>query len=243
MEILNPVDHTDIRLLPGMTEAFDSAEQMCPVVPSEFGSAFREFPIFITKNQETGQFEFKLLVGLDQGENLFLNGDAWSASYLPLHYGRLPFSIGLQRLKGKAPQRVITFDPESTLISLSEGDRIFTPDGQPTERLNHVNTILAELYEGVEQSKSLIETLIQHDLIEPVDVRIELEDREPLIFEGLYSVSEERLGSLDEQVGNEFERRGVLRAIQLMQDSLTQLDNLIRRKTLKEVASSQSNRQ
>lgn len=69
---------------------------MVPAYPSEFAELQREYPIFLRRDADTGGWQSVALLGFEQHENLFLQGDRWNAAYLPGAAAKGPFLIGFQ---------------------------------------------------------------------------------------------------------------------------------------------------
>src|SRR3546814_20872361 len=61
--------------------------------PAEFRSVQAHYPIVFRATGDDG-FQPIALFGLREGENLFLDGDRWDATCLPLAVERQPFLLG-----------------------------------------------------------------------------------------------------------------------------------------------------
>ncbi|MEL4474484.1 SapC family protein, partial [Shewanella algae] len=78
---------------------------LVPLVADEIRQVAGQFPVFLAKDGETGQFYPAALLGLEPQENLFWNGTALEADVLPLNLLRLPFFVG-----GEGEEAVICID-------------------------------------------------------------------------------------------------------------------------------------
>jgi hypothetical protein len=228
-ETLDNVAHQALRIVEGYGDDCLPPVQMVPVVPSEFSEACRSFPIFLTKNTNTGAFEFSVLLGLDQGENLFVGDDgAWDADYVPLHIRRLPFAIG-----DRGGERVITIDVASPRISAHRGEPIFLEHGGHAPLLQRMQDVLDQLLAGTEQVHTLVQLYLTLNLIEPVEVKVRLDDGQMLIFEALYTVNDEKLTKLTDDQAGEMNRNGALKLAYLLSLSLGNIAKLTKRKNLR----------
>jgi len=82
---------------------------------SELATLIHEYPIFITKNPNTGQFLFSALLGIDSGQNLFIQNNVWKAKYIPLDVMRRPFQAMLQE-EGNFSNGRIAIDIDNPVV-------------------------------------------------------------------------------------------------------------------------------
>jgi hypothetical protein len=82
----------------------------------------------------------------------------------------------------------------------------------------------------VEMTKLFIARLLELKLIEPVDVEVELEDGTMRRCVGLYTINQEMLSRLPDEVVVELYRRGYMRLIHYMIASQKQVAVLARKK-------------
>ena len=94
--LLDNVTHKDLRVKTGYSAEFGDSINLALVFPTEFTFVQREYPILFQKDSN-GEFQAVALLGLDKGENLFLDKDGWNARYVPAVQRRGPFLIGLHR--------------------------------------------------------------------------------------------------------------------------------------------------
>ncbi len=95
MALLNNIDHPDLKVITRFDAAYGDSVNQAAVYPTEFSELQREYPIFFRKDEE-GAFYCVILLGLDKGENLFLDGARWQARYVPAIHQRGPFMLGFQ---------------------------------------------------------------------------------------------------------------------------------------------------
>ena len=221
--------HRYVRIRSGYGANLWPPHQMVPVVPSEFASASGCYPIFLTKQGTTGLFEFSVLLGIATGENLFIDAAGNWDGYVPLNVRRHPFGISTRSegLTASERRNLITIDLESPRVSDREGDLIFSERGGHGVILQRANAALAALFDGTSQSAQLTELLLEFDLVEPIQVSAALDSGEVFKFEALYTVNEERLRALPDQVAGEFSRSGAFKLIYLQLQSLQKFDALV----------------
>ena len=212
--------HRNLRIKAGPSAGLGDAQRFAPVVPSEFTQMATTCPLFFSKDGETGAFYCGAMLGFDEGENLFL-GDGDYHGHRPLSLQRMPFYTAGSDL---------ALDLDHPRVSQDDGAAVFDADGRPTPYLESVMASFRQLHVGQEQSRVFIETLLQHDLIEAVELDIAFDDGAHHHIRGLYTINREAFDGLSDALVVEFFRRGYLLLIHTMIVSQKQLPALIARR-------------
>jgi hypothetical protein len=223
--LLNNIDHGDLKVLTGHGPAFGDDINQVLIFPTEFEDIQREYPIFFRRDAN-GDFQSVALLGLDRDENLFLEGGAWQARYVPAIQQRGPFSIGLQDPASGA-EPMIHVDLDHPRVSRTEGEPLFLPAGGNSPLLQHIARMLGVVLDGLEVSKPMFAAFESLDLLEPVAVEIQLDDRQRYDLPNLHTIAPARLAALK---GEELERlhaAGLLRAAYFVMSSLGNVNRLI----------------
>ncbi len=221
--LLNNVDHADLRVITRCGSEFGDLVNQALVLPTEFDAVQREYPILFRKDAN-GEYQAVALLGLDRDENLYIDGDRWTARYVPASLQRGPFSIGVG---GSAAGPMIHIDLSHPRVSREEGEPLFLPAGGNAPYLQRMARVLGVIYDGLEVSRPFFAALDQLNLIEPVALEIGLNDREAYDLPGVYTISHERLAALG---GADLERlnaSGVLRAAYAVLSSLGNVERLV----------------
>lgn len=232
-ELLNNITHKDLRVATRFGREFGDETGMVPAFPTEFAELQREYPIFLRKDREEGQWQAVALLGLDMKENLFLQGDRWNASYLPGSMARGPFLIGFQeqRIDGELRREpVIHVDMDHPRVASGDGERVFMPHGGNSPYLEHVSSVLRGIRDGVEAGKAMYAAFEAHALIEPVKLDLQIDEHHRVSLDGLYGIDRGRLASLDAGALHELHRAGYLEGAFLMLASLHNLRRLMAEK-------------
>ena len=222
--------HKAIRIQPDKAEATGADLHLVPVVTSEFQQLVVQYPIVFTKNSETGQFMCSAMLGLEEGENLFWEQNAWQGIYVPLQVARQPFFIGQGSQIDKAQDYVVCLDVESNCLSETEGEPLFDEQGQATAFLEHQQAKLAQLLDGEQATQAFIETLLGLKLLTSLRLDITLEDDSNLTINGLYTIDEEALQNLDAERIAQLHQQAYLPLIYTMLASQGQIYSLIDKK-------------
>jgi hypothetical protein len=226
---LNSQAHNMLRVNTEKIAEHGADLQMIPVVISEFLKLVVQFPILFSKNVETGQFVCVALMGLEEDENLFWQNAQFNSIYIPLNIARQPFFVGQDEQSGD--DYVVCIDLQSNTLSESpsEGKQelLFDPQGAASVYLQTAQSLLAQLINGEQQTTEFIQTLLIHELLVPLSLDITFEDNRSCKINGLYSVDEDKLASLDVGVLTELNAKGLLQPIYTQLASLGQIYALI----------------
>ena len=191
-ELLNNITHKDLRVITRRGAEFGDAVMSCLATPDEFRNLQAHYPIVFQKNSE-GQFQPLALLGLQDGQNLFLGTDEWDKQYIPLALQREPFLIGVAD-----DELRMLVDMASPRISQgAEGEAVFLPQGGNTDFLEHANSVLKTLHEGLQATPEFVQALLAHDLLESFVLDVERPDGTHGRLVGMYTIFEERLAALD----------------------------------------------
>ena len=228
--ILNEIDHKDLRVDIGHG-AHLGDDIMCTLaIPSEFRSLQADYPIFFHRNDETGKYLPMVMFGFQKGENLYLNEDRWSAIYIPLMINRGPFLIGFQEfVKNGVTQKkmVISIDMDNPRVGSAGGEPLFQPFGGTSAYTEQITEVLQEIERGQAMIEELVDALLEHDLLEPLTLNIELNNGAKHSLQGFHTIPEEKLAELDGQVLADFSRRGILQAAYMVVASMTNIAKMI----------------
>ena len=101
-ELLNNVDHGDLRIIIDRSAEFGDNLWYSLTFPSEFRNVQRHYPVFFTRDPDSGEYQAVAMFGVEEGENLFLDEQGWKAGYIPLNILRAPFLVGFQEQRNSA---------------------------------------------------------------------------------------------------------------------------------------------
>lgn len=232
-ELLNNIDHPDLRIIIDRSAEMGDDLWFAPTFPEEFRNVQRHYPIFFSKDAESGKIQALALFGVQQGENLFLNEKGWDAGYIPLDVMRQPFLIGFQDQQsqgGSGREPVISIDMDSPRVNSEHGERIFLEHGGNSPYIERIAGILNVLHDGFRRSEHFYDRLQQLNLLESFVVEAQLRDGSEHRMTGLHTINEDVLKSLDADTLADLHRRGYLEAIYMAIASVIHMADLIDRK-------------
>jgi len=228
-ELLNNVDHHDLKIRTGHGTQFGDNVNMVITFPTEFADMQREYPILFRKDANDELISVALL-GLDKGENLYLDGGGWRARYIPAIQQRGPFLIGFQdkQVDGETvKEAMVHVDMDHPRVNREEGAPVFLPQGGNSPFLDRINKVLNVIHQGVEFTKPMFDAFEEAGLIEPCKIEIKLSDREQYNLQDYYQIDEQKLGELSGEALEKLNRRGFLAAAYMVVASLGNVRHLI----------------
>ena len=214
--------HRSLKVDGRASAAYGDDRHFVQVNANEFPLLIVHYPLFFSKNSNTGEFYTGVMLGFKEGENLFLKD--WEQQrefYRPLVLQRGPFY---------AQGPTLAIDLDHPRVGAEGGKPLFTEYGQPTRYLQSIIWAFQDLVPGMETTKLFIARLVELNLIEPVEIEVEFEDGSQHQCTGLYTVNQETLRHLPDPLVVELFRRGYLRLMDYMIASLKQFPLLARKK-------------
>jgi hypothetical protein len=219
--VLNSVTHRDVRVQAEAAAKFGDNQRFVQVVVAEFPLLVTHYPILFSKDTETGGFLCGAMLGIDEGENLFLKEGKGHEAYRPLNLQRVPFFVAGDDL---------AIDLDHPRIAAHTGQSLFNEQGAPTPYLESIKAAFQQLKPGVEMTRRFIETLLKLDLLERIDIVLGFDDGTKRNLADLYTVNQDVLRKLPDAAVIELFRRGYLQLIYLLIASLKQIPVLAQKK-------------
>lgn len=218
---LNRVTHRSLKVDLRASAAYGDSQHFAQVMVTEFPQLVVHYPILFSKDKNTGQFYCGVMLGFEEGENLFLDRWVVREFYRPLALQRVPFYT-------HGPD--VAIDLEHPRVGAEGGQPLFTEQGQPTRYLQSIIWAFQDLKPGIETTRIFVARLAELRLIEPVDIEVECDDGATRRCAGLYTVNQDALSRLPDAVVIELFRRGYMRLMHLMIASLKHIPLMARQK-------------
>ncbi len=227
-EVLNKEKHRQLRVKTGYGAALGDAAMYVMTYPMEFRDIQSCYPILFTKDPNTGGFFAAAVLGFEADQNLFLRDDVWDASYVPELIRRQPFLIATGGDDDNATP-MVSLDLEHPRVSKDEGEALFDADGNPSELLNQKIALLDKLHHGLQHGVGFVDALLQHELLEQINLDITFNDGSKKTVQGFYSIAEERLYKLEGDVLESLNQAAYLQPIFMAVASLSRIRDIIER--------------
>lgn len=186
--------HAQTSLESGADYAFSAGINAVPLMAVEFLRAATEYAIVFTK---VGQEVMPAAVlGVRGDENLFLSADRkWQADYIPAFIRRYPFVFS-NSADGKTLTLCID-ESHPGVNTEGRGERLFGEDSKPTAYVERVLKFLQEYQAHFERTRQFGRRIDELGLLEPMQAQVTTPKGEKLSLNGFFSVSREKLRTLD----------------------------------------------
>lgn len=217
--------HRNYRVKP--VDNFDFAKDVhiASVMVHEFSRAASIYPIVFLEDKEKDEFRPVVLLGLEEGENLFVKDGKWQASYVPAILRRYPFVLANTEEEGRF---TICMDESSGNVGPDvDGEPMFTEDGKATELMENVKRFLAELQQMELFSQEFCKYFASKNMFTPLNMQVRVND-EVRNITGCYVINEERLNNLSDKSFIELREKRYLAPVYAHLLSLAQVERLLR---------------
>jgi hypothetical protein len=169
-----------------------------------------------------------VLLGLEPGENLYVEGPRWNARYLPAFMRRYPFfSAPVQGLDRPG----VFIDTAWAGFNETEGQPLFEADGAPTAGLRNAIEFLERFDAESDRTRQFCERLLDLGILKDMRADAQLLGGRQIRVEGFQVVDEDKLQNLSDKVIVELHRKGLLMLMQVHLLSLANLRHLVQKKT------------
>ncbi|MET3106395.1 hypothetical protein AAKU67_000877 [Oxalobacteraceae bacterium GrIS 2.11] len=225
--LLNNIEHKDLRIITKAGAEYGDDAIIVSTFPAEFRHLQAHYPIVFRKAEQGLSFDAFALLGFVPGENLFLGPDGWSVNYLPLAIQRQPFLIGIA---GEELTVHVFTDSPRISTNPNEGEAVYLTHGSPTPYMERMTSTLLAIHQGMQAMPGFVAALLEHALLEAFAVDVELQDGSQHRLDGFYTISEEKLKTLDGAALESLHRSGYLEPIYMVIASMANFRDMIERK-------------
>lgn len=219
--------HGDCRVAEGSALRFAATRHMMQIQVAEIGQAVSSYPVVLSRTPGTGNWALSVMLGLEIGRNLFVEGGQWTASYLPAAMQTYPMFL----MKSETDERGYTVGivGHDGVLSQESGEALYEKDGTPSAYLGKVTALLEAGIQNEVQTRLFAQWLERLGLIKPIDINVAYEDGAAQNIAGLHTIDEDKLQALPGKELEELNKKGFLLLMHAMLVSIFQLNTLIRK--------------
>lgn len=218
--------HGNFKVKPVDTFDFARGIHLSSVMIHEFFRAASTYPIVFVEDQNSSNFRPVVLLGLIQGENLFVNAESkWEATYIPAIIRRYPFALAKTQDESRFTVCIDEQSPFVTDNEQEEGQPLFE-NGEPSAMIERVKQYLGELQQMEVLTQQFCEDFQHKNMFSPLNMRVRDADAVRNIS-GAYAINEQRLASLSDEDFLQIRKKNYLPAIYTHLASLSQIERLI----------------
>lgn len=222
---LNNTEHRQLRVRPPKDYEYLNNAHMLPLVAQECAHAATEYPVAFIKDAASERYQLVGVLGLEEGENLFVSKGQWRGMHMPAVVQVEPFKLVNDT---ERPDHLVAgVDTDNERVQESSGEALFDEAGNETEFLQRVKTSLGEYFQGQRYTHDFVEALAKLGLLVARDLTIRIGDQNTTIS-GLHTIDESKLNELGDEDFADLRKRGFLAAIYAQMISLNQVHRLAR---------------
>ncbi len=214
---------------PGTVPGFCKQLNAIPISYTEFSPACRDYPLVFTSGDNGKTYAPVAVLGIANGENLFLADGAWDKGvYLPAYVRRYPFCMARVSLdKVEQADRLICVEKE---FLDEQGETMFDAEGKALPKWQPIEKLLQEYEADLERSREMSSILSDYALLEPFALQAQPKSGAAMNLTGMYRVDEKKLGLLNASQHKNLIKKGVMGRIYAHLISIDNFARLLDRK-------------
>ena len=214
---------------PGALPEFCKQLNAIPISYTEFSVACRDYPLVFTSGDEGKTYAPVAVLGLSNGENLFLADGAWAKGvYLPAYVRRYPFCMARVNLeKVEQADRLICIEKD---YLDEQGETLFDAEGKALPKWQPIEKLLQEYEADLERSREMSAILSDYGLLQPFAMQAQPKAGAPMNLTGMYRVEEKKLEFLNASQQKNLIKKGIMGRIYAHLISLDNFARLLDRK-------------
>ncbi|OJF69063.1 SapC protein [Alteromonas sp. V450] len=218
---LDKEKHKDLKVAVNTSFSFAKNTHLASATIREFAQLAATMPLVFIEDPTSKRHHVVTMLGMEQGQNLFLAGDKWKGPHVPMNIVRYPFDV-----RPDGDKLGVFIDENSDLIS-DEGQALFNDKGEPTEFLEARQTFLADLANSEMLTQRFVNKVVELELLDPIQIRLAYKDGSQRNVTGMMSINEKKLLELPDEQVLELHKQGFLGAIYAIMMSVGQLNRLV----------------
>ncbi len=214
---------------PGAVPGFCTQLNAIPISYTEFSVACRDYPLVFTSADNGQTYAPVAVLGLSNGENLFLANGAWDRNvYVPAYVRRYPFCMARVNVdKVEQADRLICVEKE---FLDEKGEAMFDAEGKALPKWQAIEKLLQEYEADLERSREMSAILSDYALLEPFAMQAQAKSGAAMNLTGMYRVDEKKMAFLNAGQHKNLTKKGVMGRIYAHLISLDNFSRLLDRK-------------
>lgn len=214
---------------PGSVPEFCNSLNAIPISYSEFSIACHDYPLVFASGDNGKSFAPVAVLGISDGENLFLTNGTWDKNvYVPAYARRYPFCMARVNLdKVEQADRLICVEKE---FLDDKGELMFDAEGKSLPKWQPIEKLLQEYESDLERSREMSAILADYALLEPFAMQAQTNAGASMNLTGMYRVAEKKMESLNASQHKNLFKKGVMGRIYAHLISIDNFTRLLDRK-------------
>jgi len=219
--VLDKNNHKELKVNAMKDLNFAKGNAFIPVLANEVALIGGAFPIVFTADEKPSLVS---LVSLG-GDSLAINQEGkWVTNYVPSFIRKYPFAIA--STDENPNQKVILIDEESDLVSTTEGNELFTQNGEQSETLQNAVNFLTTHENQMIITQNISKIIDESGILEDREIAVGEGDEKQVLVNGFKVVDREKLNNLSDDILANWVRKGIISMIDAHIKSLEHIDTL-----------------
>lgn len=227
MSELSNTQHQAIKINPNAGVEYAKTQHLVNLRANEVAKSACDLPIFLARNAHNGSHTISGLTSFSAGQSLFVSNNQWQALYTPVCMQTQP--LYLLTREANSSDYFIAIDEQSSAVNTQQGESLFDAKGNPSLYLTAQQKLLESDLKNDYQTYQFTQEIARLGLIKNIDIVLQFEQGEAQTIQGLSTVDEDKLQTLDSDTIANLHKQGYLSVINSMLISLFQLNALVKR--------------
>lgn len=223
---LDPRQHAALKVSTNRAAIYAQSQHLMPLRVTDASQAVSNFPVFLTRETETGEFTLSALTSFTAGQNLFVEDGRWCSTFQSSHMQTYPLFL-MQPDAGET-RPPLGIHSESSALG-ADGDALFSSSGKPSLWTEKIRAHLLDDANNTVHTYEFTRMLQSLDLIRQIDLVLTNEAGSADRIRGLYVIHEDNLNALAADDLIALRDKGYLGPIYVMLSSIFQVNAIIRR--------------
>ena len=213
--------HKDTKILTGKDYTFSAQAHISAASIREFPQLAACTPVVFIKDSGNNTVHTVAMLGIEQGQNLFVHEGKWQAPHVPMNIQRYPFDI-----RPDGDKLGLFIDENSPLIN-ADGNALFNEDGEAAPLLEQTLKFMDFLANSEKLTAEFVKRVVELDLLSELEMRIVTASGERKAVKGMLGINESKLFDLADDVVLDLHKKGFMGAIYAIMLSLGQINRIV----------------
>ncbi|MBH0081176.1 SapC family protein [Pseudoalteromonas sp. NZS11] len=224
-ELVN-TKHQTLKINPNAAVEYAKTQHLVNLRANEIAKAACDLPIFLARNTQNGSYTVSALTSFSTGQSLLVNNNQWQALYTPVCMQTQP--LYLMTREANSSDYFIAIDDQSSAVNTQQGEALFDAKGNPSLFLSAQQKLLESDLKNDYQTYQFTQEVARLGLIKNIDIVLQFEQGETQTIQGLSTVDEDKLQTLNSDTVANLHKQGYLSVLNSMLISLFQLNALVK---------------
>ena len=219
--LLDKIKHKDLKINKLQNLDFAKNLQAIPILEIELDKISPYLPVVFGGEN----YDNLLILTSLGGENLAINSQGkWIIPYIPNEIRKHPFSMA--KHPSNAEHQVILFDEKSEVLSYEQGEPLFTPEGNASDKLTQIGSFLKTSMENREKTQDIVKDIIQSGILDEREIAVNDGEIKNVLVKNFKVVDIDKFYALDDSILAKWVRNGTIKFIEQHLKSLDNIEKL-----------------